>query len=65
MDYFIWSILEANACATRHGKIDSLKMSLGKAWAARPQSTVRAAAGGHDRRLKAVVRAKGVTWSDM
>ena len=59
MDYSIWSILEANACATRHGKIDSLKMSLGKAWAALPQSTVRAAVGGLDRRLKAVVKANG------
>ena len=45
MDYFIWSILEANACATRHGEIESLKISLGKAWAALPQSTVRAAVG--------------------
>ena len=59
MDYSIWSILEANACATRHGNIDGLKMSLLKAWAALPQRTVRAVVGGLGRRLEAVVKAKG------
>ena len=59
MDYSIWSILEANACATRHSSVDGLKASLKRAWAALSQKTVRAAVGGLYRRLEDVVAAEG------
>ncbi|WKY15959.1 hypothetical protein Q1695_000993 [Nippostrongylus brasiliensis] len=32
MDYSIWSVLEAKACATPHRSLDCLKESLIKAW---------------------------------
>ena len=46
MDYSIWSILEANACALHHGKIDSLQMPMEKAWADLPQRAVQCACRG-------------------
>ena len=33
LDFNIWSILEAEACANTHGTIEGLKVSLKKAWA--------------------------------
>ena len=32
MDYSVWSILEARACATRHISLESLKQSLRREW---------------------------------
>jgi len=32
MDYSVWSILEARACATRHKSLKSLKQSLSREW---------------------------------
>ena len=33
LDFNIWSILEAEACAKTHDTVESLKVSLKKAWA--------------------------------
>src|SRR5262249_35098203 len=32
MDYSVWSILEARACAKRHKSLESLKQSLSREW---------------------------------
>ena len=39
MDYFIWSILEVNACVTSHAKVEALKASLKTAWVAFPRTS--------------------------
>ena len=50
MDYFIWSILEVNACVTSHAKVEALKASLKTAWVALSQNVVRAVVEGSERR---------------
>ena len=55
IDYSISSILEANACALHHGKIDSLQMPMEKAWADLPQRAEHCAV---------CVPRWGVTWID-
>ena len=37
LDFNIWSILEAEACAKTHNTNEGLKVSLKKAWAKIPQ----------------------------
>lgn len=59
LDYSLWSILEARACAKSHTNINALKLSLQKAWTEIPQETVRAAIEAFPKRLRAVIAAKG------
>ncbi|KIH64196.1 hypothetical protein ANCDUO_05500 [Ancylostoma duodenale] len=60
MDYSVWAILEEKACAKRYGSVDALKPSLKKAWEDIPQDHLRAAVESYPKRLKAVIKAKGV-----
>ena len=46
IDFCVWSLLEADACASTHNSADDLKCSLKKAWAKIPQETLRKAAEG-------------------
>ena len=46
MDFCVWSLLEADACASSHVSVGALKSSLEKAWAKIPQETLRKAAEG-------------------
>ena len=55
----VWSLLEADACASSHVSIEALKNSLKKAWVKIPQETLRKSAEGFCGRLKCVVQAKG------
>ena len=59
MDYSIWSILQAKACASTHTSVNALKASLCKAWDEIPQETIRAAIEGFRRRLQKVIAAGG------
>lgn len=59
MDYSIWSILEARACAKRHSSVESLKASLRREWDRISPEEVRAAAENFRKRLKLCVNAKG------
>ena len=59
MDYCVWSLLEADACASSHASVEALKSSLKNAWAKIPQETLCKAAEGFCGRLKRVIQAKG------
>ena len=59
MDFSVWSILEADACASSHGSVDALKCSLEKAWAKIPQESLCNAAKSFRKRLELVIQAKG------
>ena len=59
MDFCVWSVLEADACASSHVSVEALKSSLEKAWAKMPQETLRKAAEGFRGRLERVIQARG------
>ena len=59
MDFCVWSVLEADACASSHVSVEALKSSLEKAWAKMPQETLRKAAEGFRGRLERVIQAIG------
>ena len=59
MDFCVWSLLEADACASSHVSVEALKSSLEKAWAKIPQETLCKAAKGFCGRLEHVIKAKG------
>jgi transposase len=59
LDYSIWSILEAKACAKSHASVDALKVSLRAAWEAISVETLRIVCDDFPRRLVACVKAKG------
>ncbi|VDL78821.1 unnamed protein product [Nippostrongylus brasiliensis] len=59
LDYSIWSYLETKACSTRHDSLDSLTLSLLKAWDEMPMDYVCATMDAFPRRLKAYVLPKG------
>ncbi|KAI6658804.1 hypothetical protein LOD99_15129 [Oopsacas minuta] len=59
MDFSIWAILEAKACAKSHNNLDSLKRSLVKEWGKIPQEVLRAAVESFPTRLRSVVKNKG------
>ena len=58
MDFCVWSLLEADACAS-HVSVGALKSSLEKAWAKIPQETLHKAAEGFRGRLERVIQARG------
>jgi hypothetical protein len=59
MDYSVWSILEAKACAKPHKTIESLKRALLKAWDEIPLETLVKIADNIPTRLQACVEAEG------
>ena len=59
MDFCVWSVLEADACASSHVSVEALKSSLEKAWAKMSQETLRKAAEGFRGRLERVIQARG------
>ena len=59
MDFCVWSLLEADACASSHVSVEALKSSLEKAWAKIPQETLCKATKGFCGRLEHVIQARG------
>ena len=59
VDFSIWAILEARACANCHNNLVALKTSLIREWEKIPQEVLRAALEAFPRRLKRVVEKKG------
>ena len=59
LDYSIWGILEAKACATAHRSIESLKKSLIRAWDDISEETLRAVVNQFPKRLTASIKADG------
>ena len=59
MDYSVWSILEAKACAKPHKNVESLKRALLKAWDEISVETLVKIVDDFPRRLKACVDANG------
>jgi inhibitor of nuclear factor kappa-B kinase subunit alpha len=59
LDYAIWSILEARACAKPHKSLESLKQSLLAEWDKISAAEVRAVAENFITRLKLCIKAKG------
>lgn len=59
MDYSLWSILEARACAKRHNSVEELKRSLTREWARISQDELRGAAKNFRTRLELCVAAQG------
>jgi inhibitor of nuclear factor kappa-B kinase subunit alpha len=59
LDYSIWGILGANACATAHTSTESLKRSLLRAWDKIDVNVLRAAVDQFPQRLNACIRANG------
>ena len=59
MDFCVWSLLEADACAFSHVSVVALKSSLEKAWVKTPQETLRKAAEGFCGRLECAIQARG------
>uniref|UniRef100_A0A914EAM1 Transposase n=1 Tax=Acrobeloides nanus TaxID=290746 RepID=A0A914EAM1_9BILA len=59
LDYSIWSILEAKACAKPHKTIESLKRALIKAWNEITLEQLASIIDNFPKRLKACVEAKG------
>ena len=59
MDFSVWSILEARACAKSHKSLDSLKQALLREWDKISVQELRAICKNFPKRLKACIRAKG------
>ena len=58
LDFNIWSILEAEACAKTHDTVEGLKVFLKKAWAKIPQKKFWVSVEGFRGRLERIVKAK-------
>jgi hypothetical protein len=59
LDFFLWSILETNACAKSHTSLDALKRSLVCAWDNIPQDIIRSAVDSVPKRIERVILAEG------
>lgn len=59
MDFSVWSMLETEACRSPHTTVESLKVSLVKAWAKIPQKKLRAAVESFRGRLERVIAVEG------
>jgi inhibitor of nuclear factor kappa-B kinase subunit alpha len=59
MDYSVWSILEARACAKPHKNLESLRQSLLREWAKIPVQELRAICENFPKRLRLCIKAKG------
>ena len=58
LDFNIWSILEAEACAKTHNIVKGLKLILKKVWAKITQKKLRFSIESFSERLERVVKAK-------
>ena len=59
-DFCVWSVFEGEVCAIPATSVKVLKKRLVKAWAEIDQKIFRAAADDFPRRLRAVIKSKGV-----
>ena len=59
LDFCVWFILEADACASDHDSVEALKGSLKKAWDKILQETLRKAVDSFRCRLERVIQARG------
>lgn len=59
MDYSVWSILEARACAKPHKNLESLKQALLREWDKISLQEVRAICENFSKRLRLCIKAKG------
>ena len=59
LDYTIWSILKAEACAKPHQSIESLKKSLVAAWKKIPQEVIDRAVDAFPKKLQKCIDAGG------
>ena len=59
MDLCVWSLLEADACASSHVSVEARKSFLEKTWAKIPKKNLCKAAEGFRGRLEHVIQAKG------
>ena len=57
LDYSLWSILKADACAKPHQSIEALKKSLVAAWNRIPQDVIDRAVDDFPKRLKKCIDA--------
>ena len=59
LNFNIWSILEAQACAKTHNTVEGVKVSLKKAWAKISQEKLHVSVKSFRGRLERVVKAEG------
>lgn len=59
MDYSVWAILEARACATPHKNLDSLRHSLLREWNKISVQELRVIVENFSKRLERCIKAKG------
>ena len=59
MEFCVWFILEADACASTHDSVEALKGSLKKAWDKVPEEVLRKSVDGIRCRLERVIQARG------
>ena len=59
LDFSVWAILEARACATPHKNLDSLRRALLREWAKISVQEVRAITENFPKRLRLCIKAKG------
>ena len=59
MDYSVWSILEARACAKPHKSLEALRRSLTEQWDKITVEEVRTIAQNFTKRLKLCIKAEG------
>ena len=59
MDFSIWGILEAKACAKPHKSLEALRRSLNAAWETLPLETVCKAVDQFPKRLKSCINVQG------
>ena len=58
MDYSVWSILEARACAKPHKSLDSLRQALTREWKKMSLEEVRRIVENFPKRLRLCIEAK-------
>jgi hypothetical protein len=59
LDFSVWSILEARACANPHKSLESLKQALLREWEKMSAEEVRAICENFPKRLRACIKARG------
>lgn len=59
LDFCIWAELERRVCCKPHRNVESLKRALLREWARFPQSVLRESCLSVDKRMRAVIRARG------
>lgn len=59
LDFCIWGVLQARACAKKHTSLEALKVTLTREWNSLSDDVIRAACASFRKRLQLVVKAKG------